>query len=139
MHLGFIATGIKHELEIFEKFWETRTTIQDFTKPDGTKVQIPRQTQLRPVNFYELIFYRPDLDRVLNTMKPELEFAGATAKMNSLTMPALRRAMRYKKIPKPDPKAGIYLFPELHVRTYGIGIREDADLTFDDGSKAEGI
>lgn len=124
---------------MFEKFWETRACWLPYTTPDGKEMKQPLQTQLRPVNFYELIFPRGELDRVLNTMKPEIGLKGAIAQMSNLNLIAMRKIMKYSKIPEADPKKGEFFFPKLNVRTYGIGIRDDADLTFDDGHTAEGL
>jgi len=129
MHLGFIGTGEIEHLRRFEKWWSTRSAYLPIQKKDGTKLLSPVNIQLRPVNFYELIFPREQIDIVLNTMSrfSPNEAVGQVASINPLVLAFLRKRLKYDKIPEWDKTKAKYPFPELDVRTYGLGIREDVD------------
>jgi len=142
MHLVFGATGIKQDMDLFEKFMETRTFLMpyiDHHDKDKEK-NILLQSQLRPINFYDFIFPKGELDHVLNGLQLEGEIKSRNATLPDLYIKALRTALKLKKIPAPDLSQGAMPLVKQNVRVVGIGIREDADITFKDiGRTHEGL
>ena len=145
MHLVFGATGIKQDMDLFEKFMETRTFLMpyiDHHDKDKEKF-IMLQSQLRPINFYDFVFPKGELTHVLNGLKPETEMKSRNCVLPNAYISLLRKALKLKKIPASDINQGMMPMPgppHNNVRIVGIGIREDADVTFKDvGRTHEGI
>ena len=143
MHLTFAASGIKHEMEFMEKFLETRSFVLPYKDNEGNDKFVAMQSQLRPIQLYDFIFPRDSLDIVLNTLKPETgKIQGFNVSGFSTILTGLRKAMKLKKIPKPDEKKGVFAYPSeklKDIRFVGIGIREDRDVTFKNGFIHEAI
>jgi len=142
MHLVFGATGIKQDLELLEKFLETRTFMLPYIdhNDEDKKKGILLQSQLRPIKFYDFIFPKGELDHVLNGLKPESEMKSKNCVLPNAYISILRKALKLKKIPAPDISQGAMPIVKQNVRVVGIGIREDADITFKDvGRTHEGI
>ena len=112
MHLGFIGTGEIENLRRFEKWWSTRSAYLPIKKKDGTNLLTPINIQLRPVNFYELIFPREQIDIVLNTMSrfSPNEAVGQVASINPLVLAFLRKRLHYNKIPEWDKTKAKFTF-----------------------------
>jgi len=142
MHLVFGATGIKQDMDLFEKFMETRTFLLPYIDHnDGDKEkQILLQSQLRPINFYDFIFPKGELNHVLNGLQPESEIKSKNCVLPNAYISILRKALKLKKIPAPDISQGAMPIGKQNIRVVGIGIREDADVTFKEvGRTHEGI
>ena len=143
MHLVFCASGIQHDLELFEKFMQTRSLNLPFIDHnDGDKEKnIVIQSQLRPINFYDFIFPKGELDMVLNSLQigtdPDIVSANASLPKAVITM--LQKALKLKTIPNPDISKGAFPLYKNNVRLVGIGIRDDKDLKFPNGWEHEGI
>jgi len=142
MHLVFGATGIKQDLDLFEKFMETRTFLMpyiDHNDKDKEKT-ILLQSQLRPINFYDFIFPRGELHHILNGLKPETEIKSRNCFLPNAYISVLRKALKLKKIPAPDISQGAMPLVKQNVRVVGIGIRGDSDITFKEvGRTHEGL
>lgn len=142
MHFVFGATGIKQDLDLFEKFLQTQVMPMpyiDHNDKDKEKT-ILIQSQLRPIKFYDFVFPRDSLQHVLNGIQPEREIKSRNAVLPNAYITALRKALKLKKIPKQDPNAGRLPILKQNVRVVGIGVRDDADLTFKHiGRTYEGI
>ena len=141
MHLTFGVTGIYKDVREFCKWWETRTMWVPFTEKDGRTGKMPIESQLRPIQFYELIFPKEELYKVINTLKPNPTLKSANAlNIPDLPLTAIRKALNLKKIPAPDLSAGQYDFPEhFNIRVVGVGIREDKNITDENGRTFEGL
>ena len=144
MHLVFCASGIKHDLDLFEKFMETRSlNLPYIDHNDGDKEKnIVIQSQLRPINFYDFIFPKGELDHVLNGLQigTDPDIISRNASMPKLYIEMLRKALKLKKIPNPDISKGAIPLYKQNIRIVGIGVRDDADLTFPEvGRTHEGI
>jgi len=142
MHLIFGATGIKHHMDLFEKFMETRTFLLPYIDHnDGDKEKtILLQSQLRPIKFYDFIFPKGELDHVLNGLQLESEIKSKNCVLPNAYISLLRKALKLKKIPAPDISKGAMPLYKEDIRLVGIGIREDSDITFPSvGRTHEGI
>jgi len=142
MHLVFGATGIKQDLDLFEKFMETRTFIMPYIdhKDKDKEKTILLQSQLRPIKFYDFIFPKGELNHILNGLKPETEIKSRNCFLPNSYISILRKALKLKKIPAPDISQGAMPLVKQNVRVVGIGIREDSDITFKEvGRTHEGL
>lgn len=144
MHLVFGATGIKQDVELFEKFMETRSFLLPYIdhKDKDKEKTILLQSQLRPINFYDFIFPKGELDHVLNALNigPNPDIKSRNVTLPNAYVFALRKALKLKKIPAPDKSKGAMPLVLQNVRIVGIGIREDSDITFPDvGRTHEGL
>jgi len=143
MHLDFFAEGVKHDLDEFEKWLETRAFSLPHTNTDGTKGATNIAGALRPRRFYTFVFPREHLDLVLNSLQPEncevsrVDNKGTKILKAPLTL--LRKLFRLKKIPIPDEKKGIFPIYKNNVRLVGLGIRDDVDMTFPNGKTHEAL
>jgi len=146
MHLVFCASGIKHDLDLFEIFMQTRTFNMPFIDHNEKRAKEKNknmllQSQLRPINFYDFIFPKGELDMVLNSLQigtdPDIVSANASLPKAVITM--LQKALKLKKIPNPDISKGAFPLYKNNVRLVGIGIRDDKDLKFPNGWEHEGI
>jgi len=143
MHYTFIATGIKQDLELWEKFMQTFWFKLPYKDKDGKDQKILFQSQLRPIQLYDFVFPRDKLDVVLNSFNVWQDYVLAKAKepkpafQKSLWF--LRKALKLKEIPPHDKTKGALALPPLNLRYIGIGIREDEDRTFPDGNTHEAL
>ena len=135
MHYTFMATGILNQLREFEIWCHTRSVILPITK-DGKTLNYPVNLQIRPIQFYDIIFAKENFDVVMNTLS---QFDGnlrGSSRFPSFPMAVLRKGLKLNKIPEWNKEAGQLLFPKLDICTYGIGVREDEMKDF--GAK-EGV
>ena len=139
MHLVFGATGIQHELELFAKYMQTRDLLLPYKDKEGKDGNLLMQSQLRPIQFYDFVFPRGELHRVLNGLKPENQMKSDNCKLPTSYISILRKALKLKKIPKPDVSKGAIPIYKNNVRIVGIGIRDDKDMSFPNGLTHEGI
>lgn len=143
-HLRFIACGWDRDLDYMEKFIGTfryRMEVEE----KGVKKQIIAPLYLRPFRMYDLIYPREAQDTLLNTLKPQSKvglFDGKQTLAFGTQINLLRKAMKLKKIPKPDMKKGYFDHPSdlfNNIRIIGLGIKEDIDFTNDAGVTQEGL
>lgn len=140
MHLVFGMTGVINEVDALEAYLKTMSVPLPYKDENGIDKIQWINAQLRPIRFYDYVFPRDQLHQVLNTIKPETEIQSKNASVSNLYFAAIRKALKLTKIPAPDLSKGQWAFPLQHnVRIVGIGIREDADLTFGTGKIQEGI
>ena len=145
MHFDFLAEGCRHDLNVMEEWLGSRTFGIPVKLADGTTKIVPVAGSLRPRRFYTYVFPREGLDQVLNTLKPDDIITRFDNRVkNKLTMgkyplDILRRAMRLKKVPKPDASKGSFPMVRNHVRILGVGIRDDVDFVNEKGNTQEGI
>ena len=142
MHLIFAASGIKHDMEQFEKFMQTATFPMTYTDKDGKEVKAYIQSQLRPMVLYDFVFPKENLDVVLNTLDPKRAVSmtdGKGTKILSKTISMIRRALKLKSIPKSDKKKGEFPLYKKNIRIVGIGVRDDVDFTNKFGATQEAL
>ena len=145
MHFTFGITGKKTDVDETIKWLETRTFMMPFTDKKGKKFVQPISAVVRPIQFYDYIFPREYLHQVLNSLNMnkgntnQIPTHNAKGKFKT-HLAMLRKILKLKKIPEPDKSKGTFHFPmNLATRIVGIGIRDDKDLTFDDGKTHEGL
>jgi len=145
MHLRFIAEGWDKDLDYMEKWVGTMVMPMPYKDKDGKEGKIIVPAYLRPFRMYDLIFPREQLDKILNTLKPQVEISLVDGKGTSVfknTISIIRKFMRLKKIPKADESKGIFPLPNnllSNLRIIGLGIHEDKDFTNEAGITQETI
>lgn len=133
-----MTRGKKNEIDEFVKWMETRHFPLPIKKGDGTTENIFMEAQLRPVQLWEFVFPKENLDVVLNTLKlphgdsPYGKGDGTKVDYNiNPKLWALRKLLKAQKIPVPDKSKGILFMPYERIKNMnilGIGIREDGDI-----------
>ena len=140
MHLMLGATGIINDMVQWEDFLKTIPMALPYKNDDGTEGSALINFQLRPIRFYDCIFPRGELHKVLNTIKPETEIKSKNCSLSDMYKWVLQKGLKLNEIPAPDPAAGRLPFPQLNVRVVGIGVRDDADIHFKEvGRTHEGL
>jgi len=138
MHLYFVTRGKKNEIDEFAKWMETRNLSMPVYKADGTSENMLIECQLRPVQLWEFVFPKENLDVVLNTLRlpsenpSEFRDGKSTFKMFDSKLFALRKMLGAEKIPEPNKDAGVMFMPFDRIKNInimGIGIREDGDIS----------
>lgn len=146
MHLDFFAEGYDRDLDFFEKWISTRILSMKVKNPDGTeRTEYPPLT-LRPRRAYTLVFPKEYLDVIQNTLKFEncniSLVDGKGTKILKTPLKILRKLLRLKPLPEPDKSKGFLPMPRdliKSIRLLGLGIREDIDIIYPDGTTHEGL
>jgi hypothetical protein len=101
-----------------------------FTKEGEKDRELFVQGSLRvlPFGVYEYIFPKESMDGVLTTLNFHNYQKDERYKIPSIAMMALKKALRFKKIPKFDSSKGL-LWVKDNVAIIPLGIREDAIVT----------
>jgi len=137
MHLYFMTRGKKNETDEFVKWMETRHLSMPVNKSDGTSENMLIECQLRPVQLFEFVFPKENLDVVLNSLKlphgnpSEVKDGKPSFSINSRLF-ALRKMLGAQPIPQPNINAGVMFLPYDRIKNLnilGIGIREDGDIS----------
>jgi len=68
MELYFAATGVKHELDLFETLMQGQVCALPFTDKDGNKMVQPLNAILSPINLYRFIFPKEYLDEFVKML-----------------------------------------------------------------------
>ena len=136
MELYFLASGIKHELEYFEKQMQFMPFLFRFKDKEGKEFAKPIYGNLAPIQLYKFVFPKEHLDEVLKTL--ELPNEGDYLSQFNMHAFALRKLMKAKKIPKPKKDARVRFFHRGNIAIKGIGIKEDKEVCID-GVTNEGI
>jgi hypothetical protein len=126
MELYFLASGVKHDLDLFEAYMQTMPFNLPITEDGLVKVQ-PIFGMLSPINLYRFIFPKEELDTVINTLglvEPEKAYP-----MFNMQAAALRKIMGAKKLPKPKGKKR-RLYPDINVGLKAIGYKEDKEISY---------
>jgi len=135
MELYFLATGVKHELDLFETQMQVQPFLLPFKDKDGKEWKQPIYGNLAPINLYRFIFPQEYLDEVVKMLNLETERYPMFNKQQF----ALRKILNAKKIPKPKPETKLRLFRKGNIGLIGIGIKEDPPTQDSEGNKLEGI
>lgn len=145
MHFDFIAEGWEPDLRKMEDWLNTRTFPMEVTTKDGRKVWIEVPAALRPRRMYTYVFPKGSLDQVIKTLDPKSDVRECTKEGNKIlgwSAKAIRKLLRLKEMPKINPN--VKDFPMMqdwdkNIRILGLGIREDIDVTSDEGITREGL
>ena len=145
MHLDFIADGKNRHLDEMEKWLSTRILPMKVKDKKGKERVVHVPGQLRSRRAYSFVFPKENLDAVLNAMNLEncsvARHDGKGTKVLGTTFNLIRKLLRLKKIPRPKTNVKMALAGGLldNIRMIGLGIREDIDVTEDNGEVHEGI
>lgn len=116
MHLYVVTRGIKHEAERMMESLSHMYIPMDY---NGKKELI--QLAVRPVQFWEIVFPEPQLQSILNSLKP-----GTSRHSDKIMAAVLRKALKSKPIPEIDPNAPCYpYYKSQWVQMIPIGIKKD--------------
>jgi hypothetical protein len=135
MELYFLASGVKHDLDYFEKEMQFKPFTLPYTDKDGNKKSQFIYGMLSEMKLYRYIFPKENLDNVLKM----LDLPNNSYSMFNAQAFALRKILNAKKIPKPNPDAKTIMTGFKNVAIKGIGIKEDKMRTFDNGCTHEAI
>jgi hypothetical protein len=129
-----MASGIKHELDLFESIMQSQVFDMPFKK-DGKDFKQPYYGILSPIKLYRFIFPKDNLHQVMKMLKIHEEHYGQFDKQALV----FRKILNAKKFPKIDPKTPQRFFPlDLNVAIKGIGYKEDKTINYEQGgSKLE--
>ena len=132
MELTFITRGKSDEVYEFAKWLSTRHLPLKLHKADGTEEVQLMECQLRPLQLWQFVFPKENLDIVLNTLNlprdDKQSFQGYNINPKLF---ALRKLLGAKPIPQPVDKLSKMFMPYdrfKHVGIIGVGLREDGDI-----------
>jgi len=137
MELYFAASGVKHELDVFETQMQCIPFGLPFKTKEGDEMIQPIYGMLSPIKLYRYVFPKEYLDEVIKTLG--LETAHKYYSSYNLQATALRKILRAKKLPKPKEEAKPRLINKFNVGIIGIGYKEDKEITDKQGNTLEGI
>ena len=133
MHLFFVTRGIKEQVDMFTKTLETwdlafpRKNIRTNIIENGAV-----QAGLRPIQFWDFVFPKEQLELVLRRIRPNIEMTGEKAYLNKYSA-FMRKVLGAQKIPHWDRNAARNFIEKApDVQRLGIGIREDPTKIFGD-------
>jgi hypothetical protein len=133
MEAYFLASGVKHELDLFESVMQSQVFDLPFKK-DGKDYKQPYYGILAPIKLYKFVFPKEYLDQVTKM----LNLDGNQYSQFDVQAMAMRKIMRAKKFPKPKKDTAKRYFPQLNLAVKGIGYKEDKPMSYEiDGSKVE--
>lgn len=134
METYFLASGVKHELDLFESIMQSQVFHLPFEK-DGKKYSKPVYGILAPIRLYKFVFPKESLDEVVKMLDLDKE----SYKQFNLQAAFLRKIMRAKKFNKPKDDTPARFKPTgLNLAIKGIGYKEDKPIEYN-GIKHEGI
>ena len=143
MQIDFIAEGWKPDLDHFEEWLNTRDFPMPFKDNKGNEIIKYVPAGLRCRRAYTYVFPREAKDVVLNSLQPMRDCVlltdGKGTKVLSRVINIMRKILRLKKIPIPDPNAGKVNLVRKNIRLVGLGLREDQDITTENGITHEGL
>lgn len=133
MEAYFLASGVKHELDLFESIMQSQPFDLPFKK-DGKEMKQPYYGILAPIKLYKFVFPKEYRDQVVKMLK----LNGKQYSQFDKQAFALRKIMKAKKFPKIAPKTPTRYFPKMNLAIKGIGYKEDKPIEYErDGSKIQ--
>jgi len=141
MELYFAATGVKHELEYFEKQMQFQHFLLPFKDKDGKEWKQPIYGILAPMNLYRFVFPKEYLNEVIKMLEFDDEGVAQNYKKYDKRALIMRKILKAKPLPKEIPKnTKMRLFKRGNVGLIPIGFREDEPNYKDpNGTTHEGI
>ena len=136
MEVFFISRGMNEQTEKWKKYMECWQLPYPYTDKDGNKLSIGYQLNLKPILLWGATFPRDQKDWVLSSMG----FTDKTSNIGWLHnyMYPLRKILRCKPIPQFNKVQPKFIGKEF-VQFLPIGIKEDQDKTFSDGTIREAL
>lgn len=138
MHLFIGTRGIKNSVDA----WIRDLQAQYYTLLNSKNINQSVQMSVRPIQLWELVFPKEHFQEVLRSVEFPLE-DGIMASQGHLDkyMILMRKLLKAKKIPPIEPGPRRILAPRdrPNIQVVGLGYKEDADLTTDDGLTFEGL
>jgi len=119
MHLYCLTRGIKHDVDRFINDLQA----QYFKMPNYAKGNIV-QMGVRPIQFWEMVFPKDELDVVLPTV---IHGGHKFNVWEEFLMKRLRAMLKAKKIPVFDENSPRRMIYHQNVECTGIGIKDDID------------
>ena len=135
MELYFLATGIKHELDLFESIMQSQPFLLPFKDKDGKEWKQPIYGNLAPIQLYRFIFPKEYQDEVIKMLQLDQNRYPMFNKQNFL----LRKVLKAKKIPKIKADTKQRPFYRGNIGLVGIGIKEDIPIKDTQENEFEGI
>jgi len=135
MELYFAASGVMHDLDLFEKNMQFLPFELPYTDAKGEKKNKIIYGMLSPIKLYRYVFPEQALDVVLKT----LDLPNKSYPKFNLQARALRLALNAEAIPNPSKDAVGYNVGWSNVAIKGIGIKKDKKQTFQNGCTHEAI
>jgi hypothetical protein len=137
MEAYFLASGVKHELDLFESIMQSQVFDLPFKK-DGKDYKQPYYGILAPLRFYKFVFpkeYLAQNMKMLGLSKGG-NYYDKMFNVQGMALRKILKAKRFPEIPKNTPER---FFPkQLHVAIKGIGYKEDKEIAYEmEGSKVE--
>jgi hypothetical protein len=134
MEVYFMASGVKHELDLFESIMQSQVFSMPLKK-DGKDFNMPVYGILAPINLYKFVFPKEHLDEVVKMLDLDKE----SYSQFDFHAAVLRKIMKAKKFRKPKPNTAKRFKPKgLNLAIKGIGYKEDKPISYD-GVTHEGI
>lgn len=128
MHIVFFTRGHIGDVEDFADFLKT----QSFTIPiknieTGEQQNIAMSGLLQPIQLWSYVFPEEHKDIVLNTLFGDHMKVWGYGKASDLTLAAMRKGLKLKKIPKFDKRKSFFLPKEItdNIAITPVGIKED--------------
>lgn len=136
MEVFFISRGMNEQTEKWKKYIETWFVPMPYTDKDGKKKSIGYQLNLKPVLLWGLTFPRDQKDLIISSFGFTDETSNIGWLHKSPYLSILRKLLKVKPIGEYNKVAPRYIGKEF-VQFMPIGIREDMDKTFKDGTTRE--
>lgn len=133
MHLALLTRGHIEWVNRFINELSTRYLEFDYK---GEKKLL--QMRVCPIQLWDISFPKQHLAPVLNTCLSGFQ-GEPMMKSHQKYIWALRKAMKFKKIPEYDKSKTLAMKMPQHIETIGIGIKEDKMLKDENGIEYEGI
>lgn len=129
MHVVFIPYGKKEWVDMQLRDMAAQKYPITLTSPDGKETkQIMMEGQVRvlPFGFYEHVFPKEHLNKVLSSMK----FEKQDYQLGETYTKLIRKALKVEKIPEFEKVQHYWWINWFvpYINIIGIGIREDADM-----------
>ena len=128
MHLYIAARGITPQLDKWENLMLSTPLQYEYGKmhgevAKGQKMMSYWQLSMRPVRLYEVVFPEPELNKVMNMIKPEKSWNPGYNKY----VWAMRKALGLKEVPQLIQEKGYEWYDrnKQGVNVTGIGVKKD--------------
>ena len=129
MELFFLTRGKSNEVEEWAKWMATRCLPFPITEGTGKIIPGTMECQLRPIQLWDFVFPREQLDIVLNSLGLPNNYATGVNLSSKLW--ALRKMIGLKEIPEPKEKTIKMFMPYDRIKDIniiGVGLKEDGDI-----------
>lgn len=130
MHLYIITRGIKEASEKFIKELSSKYVPMPFTnKKTGKKTNVATVVHVRPIQLYEVVFPKEQLDTMLTTIFPTNEGKSNNKKAEKI-FKWIRRFLPMRNIPETWDTSKKMLVAGEGVDRIALGIKDDVMMDF---------